>query len=507
MSGDPQTAATGTTPTTGDATPATADPLPPADDPRVTGFRAFLDQDVQDRLRAAIEAAGGPLSARALGRMLSRVEKGLDNAQKGRIIADVLGYDPVPPEACAWDEGMFEDLEPLAALVEEAVAGHEFDTILLGNKVPYDIQELEARVQEALGPYADRAEPLKTELNRELGSVVVPRLGVDVDFTRPDLNVVLDPYFETISVTSAHLYLAARYRKFDRTIPQTKWPCNKCRGRGCTRCDQTGQQYGTSVEGELTRVAIEAFDGVDASFHGGGREDIDALMLGTGRPFVLEVKEPRWRTPRDPEAVRKAHADGDPVAAREATIDLIELARRINESAAPRAELDDLQVVDKDQVVVVKEAALDKAYRAHIVADAPVTQTALEAAVEKITAAPLEQRTPQRVAHRRADKVRTRSVRQVDVTAFGHHAREAHDIQVCAEKGEPHPEAQEVPEGTTETADGPAAQRFTLDLVAESGTYIKELVHGDEGRTQPNFSELIGIPMRVAYLDVVGIGK
>jgi len=45
----------------------------------------------------------------------------------------------------------------------------------------------------------------------------------------------------------------------------------------------------------------------------------------------------------------------------------------------------------------------------------------------------------------------------------------------------------------------------TLTLEAESGTYIKELISGDDGRTKPNLSELIGIPCNVTALDVIKI--
>ena len=45
----------------------------------------------------------------------------------------------------------------------------------------------------------------------------------------------------------------------------------------------------------------------------------------------------------------------------------------------------------------------------------------------------------------------------------------------------------------------------TLTLEAESGTYIKELISGDNGRTKPSISKLIGIPCTVTELDVIEI--
>ena len=45
----------------------------------------------------------------------------------------------------------------------------------------------------------------------------------------------------------------------------------------------------------------------------------------------------------------------------------------------------------------------------------------------------------------------------------------------------------------------------TLTLEAESGTYIKELVSGDDGKTKPNISQMTGAPCKVTELDVIEI--
>ena len=51
-----------------------------------------------------------------------------------------------------------------------------------------------------------------------------------------------------------------------------------------------------SVEELIAKIALKYTKSDDESFHGCGREDIDALMLGRGRPFVLELKNPKKRT-------------------------------------------------------------------------------------------------------------------------------------------------------------------------------------------------------------------
>jgi tRNA pseudouridine synthase 10 len=78
------------------------------------------------------------------------------------------------------------------------------------------------------------------------------------------------------------------------------------------------------------------------------------------------------------------------------------------------------------------------------------------------------QRTPTRVAHRRADLKRERSIIYAVLEDF-------------------------------------QEDKMTLRLRTESGTYVKEFVHGDEGRTEPNLSEMLGVPCTVDALDVIGI--
>ena len=44
-----------------------------------------------------------------------------------------------------------------------------------------------------------------------------------------------------------------------------------------------------------------------------------------------------------------------------------------------------------------------------------------------------------------------------------------------------------------------------LDLTTQAGTYVKEFVHGDFGRTQPNVGALLGCEADIIQLDVMGL--
>ena len=44
-----------------------------------------------------------------------------------------------------------------------------------------------------------------------------------------------------------------------------------------------------------------------------------------------------------------------------------------------------------------------------------------------------------------------------------------------------------------------------FDVRCQSGTYVKEMVHSDEGRTSPSVAEVIGAECSVLWLDVIEI--
>jgi tRNA pseudouridine synthase 10 len=128
-----------------------------------------------------------------------------------------------------------------------------------------------------------------------------------------------------------------------------------------------------------------------------------------------------------------------------------------------------LRMSDRSEMRAIKESANPKTYRARVRFQHPVDHGKLNELVTSLAGKPISQLTPNRVAHRRANLERHRTVRNIKVEAV---------------------------EG--------AEVVFVVE--ADSGTYIKELMHGDQGRTQPNVADLVGVPCEVVELDVIGIG-
>jgi tRNA pseudouridine synthase 10 len=397
----------------------------------------------------------GPLCDCCLGRLFAERSHGLTNRQRGRSLRTTIALaDDEPyesPQDCWVCEGETARYETLAERCVAAMRDYEFETYQVGTRVPPLLEENDSLLREDVGLPADAGELLKSEFNREVGKRIGQATGAEVGFERPDVQLLIDLATDEIDVSVNSAFIYGRYRKLERDIPQTEWPCREChetgikRGEPCPGCDGTGYRYDESVEELTAPVVIDAMAGSLAVFHGAGREDVDALMLGTGRPFVIEVEAPRVRD-----------------------VDVEKLQTAINEFADGKVEVEDLTPVTYEMVERVKELEASKRYRMDVAFDATVDSTALQSALETIDGATIEQDTPDRVSHRRAALTRTRDVY----------------------------------EATGELNDECHAE---LEIHGAGGLYVKELVSGDDGRTRPSLSGELDTGATVTALDVLAV--
>ena len=446
---------------------------------------------------------------------------------------------------CPFCENLFEEVELLTDVIEDALQGYDIQKLQIGARFPKDQIEDEEGLRKQYA--AGGSDALKPSLVKDISTQLSGRLTtVEIVNDKPDILALIDVLTLTVTLDVRSTYIYGRYKKHERGIPQTRWPCRACKGRGCAKCNDTGQQYPSSVQDLIGNPIIEFFEGREHAFHGMGREDIDVRCLGRGRPFVLEIKEPkRWDIDYDAAMkVVNEKADG--------AIEITDVRRsnrsevvRVKDTPAEKSytirflvepltqpELDvltaplDLTKEDVQQrgrgrrkhrrrgdkkdnpkkplqrveLTILEESELKKMKKAELVdlcverncastgvkADLivqllstnpqpveplplPDEATILDI-IEKLEGVNLAQRTPERVAHRRADLVRRRKV------------IETRDASVEID------------------ASGSISVEFTLRC--ESGTYVKETVHGDDGRTQPSIASLIKAKCTVEWLDV-----
>lgn len=393
-----------------------------------------------------INETDGKICRNCLGRKLSKTVEGENNIERADKVCDELGItlDDVDCSIC---DNLFDKLdEDLYKKIDDKInqLGIEFDTFLVGCQIDKDIQKRDDELSEK---FDLTVETIKKEVNRLIGLGIWERYDKEAEFERQDIvfnvNLKGNP---KVKIQINPLYIEGKYNKYKRGIPQTKWPCTKCKGRGCEECNFTGKQYPESVEELISEHVLELTKGREAKFHGAGREDIDVLMLGSGRPFVLEIKEPRIRN-----------------------LDYAQLEEDINKINEGKTAYHNLHPCERPRKAEIKQSSPDtyKVYEAIVKCDEAFNQDKLDE-ITKLNE--IHQQTPLRVLRRRTDMVRIKHVLDLSY---------------------------EIIDDMT----------FKMRIKTEGGLYIKELISGDEGRSQPNVSEILGVKAICEQLDVIEVSE
>ncbi len=406
----------------------------------------------------------GPLCDYCLGRQFARLGYDMPNKERGRALKIVLFLEysmqnnieaiKLLAERGGLEEaveylkknGILVERQPcwlcggvlsesrfttLAEKIAEQLKQYEFGSFVIGASVPATMRENEDRLRSQLGIVT--GEDLKKDITREVGKLVSKLTGKEISYGAYDITIIVDIFDETFRIIPSPLFIKGRYLKHSRQLPQSPWHCRMCWGRGCEACNYTGRKYPTSVAELIGERAKEIFQSDGYKFHAAGREDVDALVEGEGRPFVLELKRPRMRfVPlKQVEAEINKKANG-----------LIEV---VFDSLASRKEV---------RLLKLTSPSTSKTYVVKTVYDVDLDPSKIEKLEETFKNIVIEQRTPTRVLRRRSDKVRRKVVYWVEARLM--------DSRVAVFK-----------------------------ICCQGGLYVKELITGDQGRTRPSFAEVL----------------
>ncbi len=414
-----------------------------------TNFR-LLD----DALRVLKEY---PLCDHCLGSLFARLGKGLGNKNRGEAlrrtlimeldekvrrneisreemkailsnmsseetieIANAMGFDIKLNDCYVCGSKWEQIVEKWSKKIVNVLKEYEFNTFLVGCT---DCGNLEERQREIIAKFRlPYSESIKNSLKREVGKKVKEIIGKEADFEDPDIIAIMDLSKDEVYLQIKPVFVYGIYKKFGRRTSQSEW------------------KYPYSVERAL-RIALKDFGG-EVILHAAGREDVDVRALGSGRPFVAEIKRPKRRYVK--------------IAGREYSDSLVYLKF--------------FGYTDKKSVVKLKnfDALKDKIYLCIVHVPEGIEVNELKALEEYFNNITIEQRTPKRVLHRRKDLIRQKKVHWVKTRLLNDKSFEA--LVKC-----------------------------------QGGLYVKELVSGDEGRTEPSFSSFLGKKATCVSLDVVWV--
>ncbi|KAH0922002.1 hypothetical protein HID58_022020 [Brassica napus] len=253
---------------------------------------------------------------------------------------------------------------------------------------------------------------------------------------------VYEPCILSIHCNKMPIFFSGRYFKYSRNVSQTRWIIDD---------ERMGEASVEVVHLELIGGNIlPACLGDSYKFHAAGREDIDVRMLGSGRPFLIEVQNSR-KCPSQQS--------------------LTEIEEKINKSEKKLVGVKDLKFIGSQCWAMMREgeAEKQKQYAAIVWIARPVEEKDIDS-ISSLKELKILQKTPVRVLHRRSPLERERTI---------------HWMKVEKIKGSSH--------------------YFLLHLCTQAGTYIKEFVHGDLGRTTPSMGSILGCRAEIIQLDVTDV--
>ncbi|CAL7940903.1 unnamed protein product [Xylocopa violacea] len=259
---------------------------------------------------------------------------------------------------------------------------------------------------------------------------------------------------EVGSIVCSHssIFIGGRYNKLSRELSQTPWFING------------EKKMQTSVQDILCNPIAQVVKAQCIKFLSSGREDVDVRNIYSGRPFAVELINPK---------VTKI------------TNELLSaLVDEINQSSKQVQITSNLKVLSRLDLKRLKEGEniKTKFYRALCLCrNTSKTMVPLEQ-LNHLKRIKIIQKTPVRVLHRRPLSPRERLI--YEMRARWVQPQELQELDI-----------------TNQTA----TMFFVLDIKTQAGTYVKEFVHGDFGRTVPNLCDILNTEVDIVALDVTGI--
>jgi tRNA pseudouridine synthase 10 len=136
---------------------------------------------------------------------------------------------------------------------------------------------------------------IKTQINLLIREKIRKSKKYSVDHLNPALKfevIIENDLSFSINCKAREFYLLGRYTKLDRGIAQK----NKNWGRkDCQNFCKLADKYEKSIEDSIRKSVWSEYNAEDMKITWTGSEDKYSLVLGSGRPFIVKVINPKFK--------------------------------------------------------------------------------------------------------------------------------------------------------------------------------------------------------------------
>ncbi|MCH7967346.1 MAG: pseudouridine synthase [Thaumarchaeota archaeon] len=224
-----------------------------------------------------------------LGRLFSKQLHRSSNKLLGKKLKKNLNST----KKCYICKNLFENLNHFLKLMLDVSSNYSFLSFSVGAMIKPSIIDRDDYIR---SKYKLKGiDSVKTDITKELRKLFFKKTKKIIDLLDSDVTFTVNLKDESCEMRSKSIYLSGRYIKTLRGIPQKQKSCENCFGKGCRICNFHGISEFNSIEGIISKFLFKKFGGTTAKFTWIGGEDKSSLVLGTGRPFFVKIKNPLKR--------------------------------------------------------------------------------------------------------------------------------------------------------------------------------------------------------------------
>ena len=195
----------------------------------------------------------GYICDNCLGRTCANLLSGYSNEQRGKILRLAVAFlvdsdekididssnfygikfrnvkiKPEKPKECKLCKNFFlEKIDDVTKNVIDKLKDIEFDTFLIGSIVSDDLLKAEEDLWSKIG--IEFCEPIKSEINREIGKRIEKMTKKLFDSKNPDVTVIVDLSTNKIRAEIRSLYVFGKYKKLVQYTPSEMDLFEMCR--------------------------------------------------------------------------------------------------------------------------------------------------------------------------------------------------------------------------------------------------------------------------------------
>ncbi len=229
------------------------------------------------------------LCENCLGRLFSKQL----HLSSNKLLGKKLRKNTNSVQKCYICKNLFDNLNHFLKLMLDASSNYSFSSFSVGAMIKPSVIDRDDYIR---SKYKLKGiDSVKTDISKELRKLFSRKTKKTVDFLDPDVTFTINLKDESCQIRSKSISFSGRYIKTLRGISQKQKSCENCSGEGCRTCHFHGISEFDSIEGIISQFLFKKFGGSTAKFTWIGGEDKSSLVLGTGRPFFVKIKNPRKR--------------------------------------------------------------------------------------------------------------------------------------------------------------------------------------------------------------------